>query len=217
MTGGRRRPRTADRSGNDGAMREITESFFAVDRAAWRSWLEAHHASTSEIWLVFLKKHTGEPCVTLEEAVEEALCFGWIDGHLRRIDDRSHALRFTPRKPAGQWSQSNKDRVERLTREGRMAPAGLAVVEAARADGSWDALTALDADTTPDDLAEALAAVPEADREWKAWPPSHRRAYVVYVLQAKRPETRARRIDFVVRRAAEGMRPGDELRREPRG
>ncbi len=97
-----------------------------------------------------------------------------------------------------------------------MAPAGLAVVDAAKADGSWDALTGLDSDTTPGDLEEALARVPEAERRWSAWPPSHRRAYVIHVLQAKRPETRARRIDFVVRRAADGLRPGDELRRDDR-
>ena len=121
-------------------MREITETFFAPDRAAWRAWLDAHHASAAEIWLVFLKKHVGEPCVTLDEAVEEALCFGWIDGLLRRIDERSHVLRFTPRKPASQWSASNKARVERLTREGRMAPAGLAAVATAKANGAWDQL-----------------------------------------------------------------------------
>jgi uncharacterized protein YdeI (YjbR/CyaY-like superfamily) len=186
-------------------------TFYAPDRAAWRAWLEENHAGAAEVWLLFYKKHTGEPCVTLDEAVEEAMCFGWVDSLLRRIDDRCHKLRFTPRKPGGQWAQSNKDRVERLTAAGRMAPAGLAVVDAAKADGSWDALTSLDLDTTPPDLKAALARVPEAARRWRAWPPSHRRAYIGHVLQAKRPETRARRIDFVVRRAAAGLRPGDEL------
>ena len=195
-------------------MREITQTFFAADRATWRGWLDAHQASATEIWLVFLKKHVGEPCVTLDEAVEEALCFGWIDGHLRRIDDRSHALRFTPRKPSSQWSASNKERVARLTSEGRMAPAGLAVAAAAKANGTWNELTSLDADTTPPDLEVALAGEPAAAERWRTWPPSHRRAYTIHVLQAKRLETRARRIDFVVRRAAAGMRPGDELRRD---
>jgi len=121
-------------------MREITETFFAPDRATWRAWLEANHERATEIWLVFLKKHVGEPCVTLEQAVEEALCSGWIDGRLRRIDERSHALRFSPRKPTSRWSASNKERAERLTREGRMAPAGLALVAAAKASGAWDEL-----------------------------------------------------------------------------
>jgi len=195
-------------------VREITETFSAPDAAAWRAWLAQHHAYRSEIWLVLLKRHVGEPSVSQAEAVDEAVCFGWIDGHLRRIDDRSHALRFTPRKPGSQWSQSNKDRVERLTAAGRMAAPGLAAVEAAKASGAWDALTSLQADTTPSDLERALAAVPEAAERWRSWPPSHRRAYTLHVLQAKRPETRARRIDFVVRRAAAGLRPGDELRRD---
>jgi len=190
-------------------------TFYAPDRAAWRAWLEENHAIAAEVWLLFYKKQTGEPCVTLDEATEEAMCFGWVDSLLRRIDDRRHKLRFTPRKPGGQWAQSNRDRVERLTAEGRMAPAGLAVVEAAKADGSWDALTSLDLDTTPPDLEAALADVPEAAERWRSWPPSHRRQYIGHVLLAKRPDTRARRIDFVVRRAAAGLRPGDELRRDP--
>ena len=193
-------------------MREVTETFFAPDASAWRAWLATHHADRSEIWLVLLKRHVDEPTVSQTEAVDEAVCYGWIDGHLRRIDDRSHALRFTPRKPGSQWSQSNKDRVARLLAAGRMAPPGLAAVEAAKASGTWDALTSLEADTTPPDLEQALAAVPEAIERWWGWPPSHRRAYVLHVLQAKRPETRVRRIDFVVRRAAAGLRPGDELR-----
>jgi len=119
-------------------VREITETFFAPDAAAWRAWLAAHHADRSEIWLILLKRHVDEPSVTQSEAVEEALCYGWIDGHLRRIDDRSHALRFTPRKPRSEWAQSNKDRVERLIAAGRMAPPGLAAVAVAKANGSWD-------------------------------------------------------------------------------
>jgi uncharacterized protein YdeI (YjbR/CyaY-like superfamily) len=115
----------------------ITETFFAPDRAAWRAWLTANHARASEIWLVFLKKHVDEPCVTLDEAMEEALCFGWVDSVMQRIDERSHALRFTPRKPASHWSASNRERFERLSREGRMAPAGLAVVAAAKERGTW--------------------------------------------------------------------------------
>ena len=193
-------------------VREITETFFAPDAAAWRAWLAAHYADRSEIWLVMLKRHVEEPSITLPEAVEEAVCYGWIDGHLRRIDDRSHALRFTPRKAGSQWSQSNKDRVERLTAAGRMAPPGLAAVAVAKANGSWDELTSLEADTTPPDLERALRAEPEAWERWQGWPPSHRRAYTIHVLQAKRPETRARRIEFVVRRTAAGVGPGGELR-----
>ena len=143
-------------------MKAITETFFAADREAWRAWLAAHHAERGEIWLVFLKKHVGEPCVTLDEAVEEALCFGWVDSLLRRIDERSHALRFTPRKATSQWSPSNKQRVERLVAAGRMMPAGVAAVEVAKANGAWDDLASRMVDVTPDGLERALAGAPEA-------------------------------------------------------
>jgi len=155
-----------------------------------------------------LKKHVARPSVTLAEAVEEALCFGWIDGHLRRIDDESHALRFTPRGRRSVWAQSNKDRVERLIREGRMTPAGFAAVEAAKASGEWDAATAReDVDAVPDDLAGALreAGVEEA---FTSMPPSHRKQYLYWVNEAKRDETRQRRIADTVRRVREGERPG---------
>ena len=194
-------------------MKAITETFFAADRATWRAWLAAHYAERSEIWLVFLKKHVGEPCVTLDEAVEEALCFGWIDGLLRRIDERSHALRFSPRKATSQWSPSNKQRVERLVAAGRMTRAGMAAIEVAKANGAWDDLASRMVDVTPDDLEQALAGVPEAAERWRTWPPSHRRAFISWVLQAKRAETRQRRIDEVVRRAAANLRPGAELAR----
>jgi uncharacterized protein YdeI (YjbR/CyaY-like superfamily) len=194
-------------------VKAITETFFAADCEAWRAWLATHHAERSEIWLVFLKKHVGGPCVTLDEAVEEALCFGWIDGLLRRIDERSHALRFSPRKTTSQWSPSNKQRVERLVAAGRMMPAGMAAVETAKANGTWGDLASRMVDVTPDDLEQALAKVPDAAERWRTWPPSHRRAFIAWVLRAKRAETRQRRIDEVVRRAAANLRPGAELAR----
>ena len=187
-------------------MREITETFVAPDRQTWRAWLEEHHQSAREIWLVLLKKHVERPSVTLEDAVEEALCFGWIDGHLRRIDDESHALRFTPRGRRSIWSQSNKDRVQRLIAEGRMTPAGLAAVEAAKANGEWDAASAReDVDTLPEDLVRALREG-EAYEAFTSLPPSHRKQYLYWVNEAKRDETRRRRIAETVRRVREGQR-----------
>jgi uncharacterized protein YdeI (YjbR/CyaY-like superfamily) len=190
-------------------VREITETFFAADRSAWRQWLEQHHADKTEVWLVMLKKHVTGPCVSLSEAVEEALCFGWIDGHLQRIDDRSHALRFTPRRPGSTWAESNRARVERLTREGRMTAAGLEAVRVAKERGTWGEQAPERIDVTPPDLEAALAAQPAAAERWRAWPPSHRRQYVYWVVDAKRPQTRERRVAEVVRRAAAGVRPGD--------
>jgi uncharacterized protein YdeI (YjbR/CyaY-like superfamily) len=119
-------------------MVEIGETFLAPTREAWRAWLAEHHATSADIWLVLAKKNSGLQSVSLDEAVEEALCFGWIDSRLRRIDERTHALRFTPRKPKSVWSQSNKERVARLMAQGLMMPAGLAAVEAGMASGAWD-------------------------------------------------------------------------------
>ena len=110
----------------------------ARDRAEWRAWLDANHASSPGAWLVLAKKGSGLASVSYDEAVEECLCFGWIDSKVMTIDAKRYKQLVTPRKPRSGWSASNKARVERLIREGRMAPAGLALVEAARADGAWD-------------------------------------------------------------------------------
>jgi uncharacterized protein YdeI (YjbR/CyaY-like superfamily) len=113
------------------------DPFFAADRAAWREWLAVHHGSASVVWLLLHKKHVGEPSVTYDEAVEEALCWGWIDGRANRWDELSYALRFTPRKPGSVWSESNVVRVERMIAEGRMTPAGQALVDEDKRRGTW--------------------------------------------------------------------------------
>jgi uncharacterized protein YdeI (YjbR/CyaY-like superfamily) len=186
------------------------ETFFAEDRAAWREWLAAHHRSRGQIWLLLNKKHVQEPGLRYDEAVEEALCWGWIDGLTRAWDDRAFVVRFTPRKPGSVWSASNVARVERLIADGRMTPAGLALVEEAKRRGTWEQATSGRLDVTPPDLEAALSGVPAAAARWVAWPASPRRQYVYWVLDAKRPETRSRRIADVVRRAAAGLRPGDK-------
>lgn len=182
-------------------------TLFVSTREAWRAWLEEHHASATAVWLIMLKKGVREPGLSLDEAVEEALCFGWIDGRLRRIDDRSHKLRFSPRRPDSVWSRTNKARVERLVASGRMTEAGMAVVSAAKQSGRWDAGSDERLDRTPSELEDALAGCPEAETRWSAWPPSRRRQYVYWILQAKKPETRARRVADTVRQAAEECRP----------
>jgi uncharacterized protein YdeI (YjbR/CyaY-like superfamily) len=187
-----------------------TETFFAPDRAAWRAWLERNHARKSEIWLIMLKKHVKEPCVTQDEAVEEALCFGWIDSRLWSLGEREHALRFSPRKPGGTWAASNKERVERLMRDGRMTPAGLAVVEEAKRSGAWTALDHLERyEEPPDDLTKALNDVKGAADNFAAFTRSQRRDYIYWVMTAVRPETRKRRVANVARRAGRNLRPGD--------
>lgn len=159
------------------------------------------------------KRSSGKPVVAYEDLIEEALCVGWIDGQARALDDTRTMLRFTPRRKGGTWAKTNKARVERLLAAGLMAPAGLRAIEAAQADGSWDALTDSDALVVPDDLAAALAADAAAARGFDALPPSAKKPVLFWVTSAKRAETRARRVAEVVRHAAIGRSPLDWPRR----
>lgn len=173
---------------------------------AWRSWLAANHARTNGVWLASWRRATGRPVVPYEELVEEALCFGWIDGVVNSLDDERTAILVTPRRRGSGWSRSNKDRVDRLTAAGRMAPAGLDAINRARADGSWSLLDAAEALEEPDDLVAALDAEPAARRHWNAFPPGARKGILAWITLAKRPETRARRIATTVREAAQNRR-----------
>jgi uncharacterized protein YdeI (YjbR/CyaY-like superfamily) len=184
------------------------DTFFAPHRDAWRAWLAGHHGSAHFVWLLIHKKHVAEPSVSYDEAVEEALCWGWIDGLTNRWDERSYAVRFTPRRPGSIWSESNVARVGRMIAQGRMTPAGQALVDEAKRRGTWDEAASGRPDVTPPDLEAALAAEPEAAALWGTMAPSLRRQYIAWVLQAKRPPTRARRIAEVVQRTAGGLRPG---------
>ena len=184
------------------------DTFFAADRAAWREWLAARHQERTQVWLLLHKKHVEEPSVGYDEAVEEALCWGWIDGLANRRDERSYAVRFTPRKPGSVWSESNVKRVTRMIAEGRMTPAGMALVDEAKRRGTWDQAASGRLEVTPPDLEAALVGVPAALGRWEAWAPTDRRRYISWVLDARRAETRSRRIADVVRRAAAGIRPG---------
>ena len=177
---------------------------YLADRAAWRAWLTEHAAGSTGIWLVY-DKGPGRR-LSYDDIVDEALCFGWVDSLPRTLDNARGMLYVAPRKPRSNWSRINKERVERLIAAGAMTPAGLAVVEAARAGGTWDALDRVEDGVEPDDLAAALDAVPSARREWNAFPRSARRAILEWLDNAKRPETRARRVATVVAEATEGRR-----------
>lgn len=178
------------------------------DRRAWRNWLRRNHARETEIWVLIHKKSAGMAGVPYEEAVEEAICFGWIDGKLRRIDDRRHMIRFTPRKPGSVWSESNRKRAERMISSCRMTKHGLETVDVAKKNGRWaEAYAPKEVPEIPDDLAAALGANDMAARNFESFANSYKSAYVYWVLGAKRPETRAKRIREVVARAALNKKP----------
>ncbi|MGY1732826.1 YdeI family protein [Geodermatophilus sp. SYSU D01045] len=175
------------------------------DQAAFEAWLEAEHATAPGLYVKLAKKGAGVPSLTYAELVESVLCFGWIDGRSNRLDERWYLIRVTPRRPRSVWSQKNVDAVAELTAAGRMRPAGLAQVEAARADGRWDRAYAGPATiTVPDDLAAALAAEPAAERAFAALGAQDRYSVLHRVQTAATPATRARRIAAAVAQLAGG-------------
>ena len=169
-----------------------------ASREAWRAWLEKHHASDQKAWLVHYKKKVAKRSPTYEEAVEEALCFGWIDGLLRSIDSERYALRYSPRQPQSVWSASNKQRVEKLIAEGRMTAAGLEKIAQAKENGEWDAATAReDVNAIRADLAQELKRA-RAWASFKKWSASRKKQALYWLSSAKRPETRRKRIQAIV-------------------
>jgi uncharacterized protein YdeI (YjbR/CyaY-like superfamily) len=186
----------------------------ADDRRTWRAWLEANHATATGAWLVTWKASSGRPTLAYEAAVEEALCFGWIDGVTGRVDELRTRQYFAPRKPNGTWAATNKARVERLIATGRMAPAGLAAIERAKTNGSWGVLDSIERLEVPDDLAAALAAQEGAAERFAAWAPSMRKGLLGWLVLAKRSETRAARIREIATSAARGVVPGPYRRRD---
>lgn len=180
--------------------------------AAWRSWLERNHAREKAVWLVYYKKGTGKTSLTYSEALEEALCYGWIDTTVNRLDSERYMQKWTPRNVDSIWSASNKERVKKLTAEGRMAAPGVAKVEAAKRNGSWNKLSDIDrigrTGEIPADLRQALARNPVAKEKFERLAPSQKKLWAWWVLSARRPETRARRIAATVIGVAAGRRPG---------
>jgi uncharacterized protein YdeI (YjbR/CyaY-like superfamily) len=165
------------------------------DQASWAEWLEHNRTDTVGVRLKLAKKGTGVTTVTYGEALEEALCYGWIDGQVGRYDETFYLQRFTPRRSRSKWSANNRDKVERLIAEGRMKQAGLEAIEAAKADGRWDA--AYPAQTqakVPEDLQEALDQNPNAKRFFETLSSQNRYAFLLRLHNVKRPETRAKRI-----------------------
>ena len=178
----------------------------ADDRATWRAWLETNHATARGAWLVTWRARAGRAYLEYEAAVEEALCFGWVDSTGRQLDDERGQLYFAPRKPRSAWAATNKARVERLIAQGRMATAGLAAIERAKVNGSWEILDSVERLELPDELAVALERRPSAAVNFAAFPPSARKMMLAWVAMARRPETRAARITEIAEAAARNER-----------
>jgi uncharacterized protein YdeI (YjbR/CyaY-like superfamily) len=176
-------------------------------RKEWRAWLQRHHAKAAGVWLVFPKKATGLPTVSYNDAVEEALCFGWIDGLVNPIDETHYKQKFTPRQAKSAWAQSNKTRVARLIEQGLMTPAGLAAIAMAKANGSWDRFTAAESLVVPRELRKAINANARAKQHWPAFTESQRKTFLYWLANAKREETRAKRIAQIVAMAAKKITP----------
>jgi len=166
---------------------------------AWRSWLSLHHATAKEAWVIHYKKGLRPGSLTYEQALDEALCFGWIDGLLQRVDEERFALRYSPRKPGSVWSAGNVQRVERLIREGRLTEAGLQKIREAQANGEWAAaLQREDTRRLPPDLEEALQAHPGSMAAFEALTASQKKSYIWWVTDAKREATRQKRIQTIL-------------------
>jgi uncharacterized protein YdeI (YjbR/CyaY-like superfamily) len=189
-------------------MREI-KTLLVTTRAQWRRWLARHYASETEIWLIFFKKHTGKPSLAYDDAVEEALCYGWIDSIVRRRDDETYLQKFTPRRARSKWSALNVRRVRKLARAGLMTDEGLSVLDdALRRKESAPAEKATGVPTIPVDVRKAVAADKKAAGEFRKLPPGYLRMCLKWIDAAKRPETRARRIAEFVMLTGQGKRIG---------
>ena len=187
---------------------EITKTFYARDRQRWRAWLEKNHGKASEIWLIYYKKHTGKPGVIYEEALDEALCFGWIDGLTKRIDEEKYAQRFSPRKKKSEWSEQNKARVQRLIKEKRMTPAGLEKFESSReSKKGWRDELAGNFQMPPD-IEKAFGETPNSRENFDRFPPGYRRLCIGWIITAKKPETREKRIRELVELSSQKKRIG---------
>jgi uncharacterized protein YdeI (YjbR/CyaY-like superfamily) len=181
-------------------------SIYPESRAQWRAWLAQHCQRGQGVWLILDKKTAGTPQLTYDDAVEEALCFGWIDSRPARLDAGRSLLWVAPRKPGSRWSKPNKARAQRVLDAGLMMPAGQQKIDAAKADGNWTALDGVERLETPPDLATALAAQPPAATNFDAFPRSVKRGILEWILAARRPETRAKRIEETARLAAGNVR-----------
>ena len=182
-------------------------TFYPMDRKAWRDWLQHNHDTADRIWLIYYKKKSGKPSVSYSDAVDEALCFGWIDSRVKSIDDEKYMQLFTRRKADSVWSKVNKEKVARLIAAGIMREPGFAIIAAAKANGSWTVLDAAEALVLPVDLEQALLKNPAALAFFTGLNRTDKRNMLQWLVMAKKPETRLQRINTIVEEAAQGRKP----------
>ncbi|KPK12332.1 MAG: hypothetical protein AMJ68_02250 [Acidithiobacillales bacterium SG8_45] len=179
------------------------------NRHEWREWLEKNHDKESEVWLVFYKVKVNKESVKYDEAVEEAICFGWIDSIVKRIDDEKHMQKYTPRKANSNWSSKNKKRVEKLIKKGLMTEFGLKTIEIAKQNGSWNKLDSVDIRLeTPKELTDAFTKNSKAKKAFENLAPSRKKQFLWWIESAKRDETKNKRIKETLRLLIEDKSPG---------
>jgi uncharacterized protein YdeI (YjbR/CyaY-like superfamily) len=181
-------------------------SFYAKNRKEWRSWLSKNSASTSSIWLIIYHKTSATPSLTYDEAVEESICFGWIDSKPNKRDAESYYLFIAKRKPKSNWSKANRERAARMIKSKQMTKSGLAMIELAKKTGTWLALNEVQSSVIPDDLKKALGKNKLANENFEKFPPSSKRIILEWILNAKKEETRLKRIRETVDLAAKGVK-----------
>jgi uncharacterized protein YdeI (YjbR/CyaY-like superfamily) len=175
-------------------------------RKEWRQWLSANHHKEQSVWLIISHKNRKSPTLYYPEAIEEALCFGWIDSKAVRRNEESFYQYFTPRKPKSKWSKINRARVEKLVHDGLMRPAGQAMINLAKKTGTWDALDTVDHSVVPDDLKKRFERNKKALKNFQVFSPSSRKIILYWILEAKRPETRKKRVELTVLQAAKNLK-----------
>lgn len=187
-------------------IKDGVNTFYAESQSAWRNWLEENNNRERSVWLIIYKKESGTPSVYYPEAVDEALCFGWIDSKPNKRDEESYYQFFSKRNPTSNWSKVNKEKIERLLSENRVADAGHEMISLAIETGTWDALNEVDQLIVPPDLKREFDKNPTAFQFWEAFPPSTKRGILEWIFNAKREETRVKRITETVDKAAKNIR-----------
>jgi uncharacterized protein YdeI (YjbR/CyaY-like superfamily) len=184
-----------------------SQFFCPASQQEWRKWLKQYHQTQEYVWLVLYKKQSNRPSIDWSAAVDEALCFGWIDGKRKSLDDEKFIQFFSQRKPKGTWSKINKEKVKRLIADGRMTKAGLASIERAKKNGSWIILDDVEEYKVPPDLAKAFKSKPGSKTAFLSFSKSSQKAILQWLVLAKKPETRQKRIDEIANLAVQNLKP----------